>query len=68
MIDLSYRQSYPLPFGFQVEFSLDGGHLQAAWSPHMPKGKQFEKLLPAYREARGRFIASLGISAMVVEI
>lgn len=68
MSAFAYRQSYPLRDGFAVEFSLDGPRLEAAWSPSIPKGKQAKKLLPLYRSARGRFIASLAVATLVVEI
>lgn len=63
----AYRQSYPLRDGYSVSFNLDGLRLTAEWSPDVPRGKQARKLLRHYRSARGRFIASLGIPAMVIE-
>jgi hypothetical protein len=62
-----YSQSYALP-GYTVEFKLDGGRLDCAWSPDMPSGTRARKLLPHYRRARNAFLATLGLNVAVVEI
>lgn len=64
----AYRRTYPLRHGFAVTFSLDGLQLQAEWSPDLPQGRQARKLVKGYRLARHRFIASLGVNALVVEL
>ncbi len=68
MSALAYRKAYSLPRGYTVEFSLDGGLLGCAWSPGVPTAREFKRLLPAYRKARNKFIASLGLRVAVVEI
>lgn len=68
MSPFSYCQSYPLGEGFTIQFTLEGSSLQAAWLPEVPSGKQADRLLKPYREARGQFIASLGMRALVVEL
>lgn len=68
---------YPLPLGFEVEFTIgtaDTGspHFVAAWSPRRPNRREFRKLLDAYRAARHRFAAEvsdqLGGSVAIVEL
>ena len=68
MSAFAYRQRYELPHGFAVEFTLDGPMLQCVWEPDLPKGKRAKQLRQPYREARNRFIASLGVAALVVEV
>jgi hypothetical protein len=68
MTQLSYRQSYRLPAGYSVEFSLDAGKLDCTWSPDMPTGTRARKLLPNYRAARNAFLTSLGLNVAVVEL
>lgn len=58
---------FPLDRRFAVEFSLDGGRLEARWSPHIPRGRKARNLRPAYRVARADFLAGLGLSAVVIE-
>ena len=68
MTYIAYRQSYDLPDGFRVEFTLDGMNLECAWSPSVPKGRSAKRLHRHYQAARHQFIASLGIPALVVEL
>ena len=68
MSAFSYVQSYKLPRGYEIELSLDGGRLECRWSPDVPRGQRARKLLPAYRDARDKFIRSLGVNTLVVEI
>lgn len=68
MTALAYRRVYRLPRGYTVEFSLDGGRLGCARSPDVPTAREFKRLLPAYREARNQFVASLGLRVAVVEV
>lgn len=68
MTPLAYRKSYPLPGGFAVAFSLNAGRLECEWSPALPRGKRAKMLLPHYRAARDRFLASLDIPVAVVEL
>ena len=68
MIDLAYVRTFPLPRGYEIEFSLDNGRLECRWSPDVPRGQRARKLLPAYREARKAFLASLGVNTLLVEI
>lgn len=68
MTSFAYTQSYPLRDGYSVEFTLDGSQLNVTWSPCVPHSKQAKRLRTPYREARGKFIASLGIPAAVIEI
>lgn len=65
---LAYRRCYPLRNGYAVTLSLDGARLAAEWSPDVPNGRRARKLLPAYRAARADFLASLGLSVMVIEL
>lgn len=64
----AYRRAYPLPAGYTVEFGLDGGRLTAEWSPCVPKRAARGALLRAYRAARHDFLASLGLSVLVLEV
>lgn len=48
--------TYPLAFGYSVEFTFTGLQLQAAWLPDQPKGKIAKKLLRHYRMARHDFM------------
>lgn len=48
--------TYPLAFGYSVEFGFTGLQLQAAWLPDRPKGKTAKKLLRHYRQARHEYI------------
>lgn len=68
MSPFAYRQRYELPHGYAVEFTLDGQRLECAWEPDLPKGKRAKQLRGPYREARGKFITSLGVTTLVVEI
>lgn len=68
MVPLAYRRTYPLRRGFSVEFVLDGGRLDAVWSPRVPRHPCSRKLLHAYRDARDHFIKSLGLPALVIEL
>jgi hypothetical protein len=68
MSAFAYSQRYDLPHGYTIEFTLDGLRLECSWSPRMPTGKLARKIHPAYRTARDRFVASLGVPAVVVEI
>ena len=68
MTGFAYTRAFALPRGYEVEFTLDGGRLDARWSPDVPKGQRARKLLPAYRLARDTFLASLGVNMLVVEI
>lgn len=68
MSTFAYTRTYPLDRRFSVHISIDGGQIECAWSPHVPKGRKARSLLPAYRRARNEFITSLGVRAMVVEI
>lgn len=69
MSALAYSRSYALPHGYPVQFALDDSRLDARWSPRCPKPEKVSrKLLHAYRDARNDFIASLGVTALVVEI
>lgn len=65
---LAYRRTYPLRKGYAVEFVLEGGRLDAIWSPRCPGHKCSRKLLHAYRDARNHFIGSLGLPALVIEL
>lgn len=61
-------QSYEMGGGFWVSFKLDGGTLQAIWSPAMPTKAQFQRMLPAYRAARQVYLGKLGVPAAVIEL
>lgn len=65
---LAYRQTYPLGRGYSVEFVLDGPSLSVNWLPVMPPPKIGRKLLPRYRAQRNRFIASLGVRCVVIDL
>ena len=67
-MSLAHSKIYPLDHRFSVELALEGGRLDARWSPHVPKGRKARSLAPSYREARAEFIGSLGVPAMVIEI
>jgi len=58
-LNFATSRPYPLGHGFSVEFRLSGSRLDAVWSPRLPHGRRGRKLLPAYRLARDRFLASL---------
>lgn len=72
MTPFAYRKAYPLPGGFALEFSFDNGRLACEWSPDLPKGRHAKRLLPHYRNARDKFLASLsadlGVNVAVVEV
>jgi len=68
MMDLSYRSTCRLGRGYSVEFAITGGQLSVRWLPDLPPNAVGRHLLPAYREARNEFLASLGIPMLVVEL
>ena len=53
------REKYPLGNGYSVEFRFDGLSLAAEWLPAVPSAPIGRELLPAYFEARNRFLARL---------
>lgn len=61
-------QSYEMGGGFWVSFKLNGGTLQAIWSPTMPTKAQFQRMLSAYRAARRLYLGKLGVHAAVIEL
>ena len=67
-LSLAYRCTYPLPRGRSVEFVLENGALSALWLPDFPHGKLARKILPHYQAARNDFLASLGVSMLVVDL
>ena len=66
-MSLAYSKTHKLDRRFSVEFALDNGQLEARWSPHVPKGRKARNLIPAYRDARNSFLASLDVPVLVVE-
>lgn len=66
----AYAQTFDLDRRFSVRFSLDAaaGRFEAEWSPHQPKGRKARSILPAYRVARDRFLASLDVNVAVIEL
>ena len=52
-------ETFDIGSGYSVEFTFDGMSLNAAWLPSLPPAKIGVKLLPAYREARSRFLERL---------
>lgn len=67
-MSLTYSKTHQLDRRFSVEFALNNGHLEARWSPHVPKGRKARNLIPSYRKARDEFLASLDVPALVIEI
>ena len=65
--DFGIDQCIPTAAGSAVEFALYGAHLTAERSPRVPKRAARGKLLRAYRAARNDFLASLGVSVLVIE-
>ena len=58
----------PVGNGFTVSFRLSERGIEAEWLPDVPKGRKARRVLPAYRKARDAFLATLGVSSMVVEL
>jgi hypothetical protein len=58
----------PVGNGFTVSFRLSERGIEAEWLPDVPTGRKARRVLPAYREARDSFLATLGVNSMVVEI
>lgn len=56
---IAHSRPYDLGRGFSVEFKLQHGRIDAVWSPRVPFGRRGRQLLPAYQDARNRFLASL---------
>lgn len=65
--DFAYRRTHRLDRRFTVEFCLNGVQLEVLWAPHVPNGRKLRSLLPAYRNARNHFLASLGVNVLVIE-
>ena len=60
----------PVGNGFTVSFRLSARGIEAEWLPEVPKGRKARRLIPAYRNARDPWLATLagqGINVMVVE-
>jgi hypothetical protein len=68
MTSFGYVRTYSLPRGYEIELSLDNGRLECRWSPDVPRGQRARRLLPFYREARDKFIISLGVNTLVIEL
>lgn len=67
-LPLTCKQSYQLDDTFWVSFQMQGGQVNATWSPTVPKPKQMRKLMPLYREARHSFLGKLGVGFVVIEL
>jgi hypothetical protein len=67
MTSFGYVRTYSLPRGYEIELSLDNGRLECRWSPDVPRGQRARRLL-FYREARDKFIISLGVNTLVIEL
>jgi len=63
-----HSQTFDLPDGFSVQFTLDASGFEAAWSPHDPVGDAALRLLPDYRKARDRFLRGLGLDILLIEL
>ena len=55
---IGFYRSKPVRLGrgYSIEFQLGGGRMDAIWDPALPPPHVGRKLLPAYRQARGRFL------------
>lgn len=58
--------------GYSVEFTFDEAALHCEWSPTMPSPTEGKRLIPAYRQARDRFLATvatqIGVNVGVLEL
>jgi hypothetical protein len=72
MAAVSHSRPYDLGRGFSVEFKMQAGRIDAVWSPRVPFGRRGRQLLPAYRAARAKWLASIapdvGGTILVVDI
>lgn len=57
--------------GVTVRFDLNGGRLDAEWSPRLPTAREFHRLIERYRAARQVFMESVaattGGAVIVIE-
>jgi hypothetical protein len=61
---------YGLGHGYTITLQHTGLMLECQWAPDVPRGKTAKKLLPAYRQARDKFLSELanGQGFAVIEI
>jgi hypothetical protein len=64
-----YRRTCKLPHGFTAEFVIKPGEsFECRWAPNAPKGKRARQILPHYKKERDRFLSSLRIPMIVIEL
>ena len=65
----TYRRTCRLPHGYKVEFIFKAPErFDCRWSPSLPPKEIGRKLLPIYQRERNAFLASVGISCLVVDL